>query len=174
MKLVVQTGRDAGREFPLTGSIISIGRGPGNDIVPNDSQVSRRHAELRRQGSKLAITDLGSTNGTFINDVRLRAPQLLRHGDRVRVGTTTYSFRMMPSAPPMGEAVRQPVARQGTSPLPFFLAAVAILIVIALVLFAPGHRHSKHTIQRRCADNREDLWRISCLHLNDRYPSGGS
>jgi pSer/pThr/pTyr-binding forkhead associated (FHA) protein len=93
MKLVVQTGREAGREFPLTRSIITIGRDPGSDIVPSDSQISRQHAEICRQGNEFVITDLGSTNGTFINnDVRLSAPQVLQHGDKVRVGTTTFSF----------------------------------------------------------------------------------
>lgn len=140
MKLIAQTGPSAGKEFPLTKEVITIGRGSGNDIVLPDPRVSRQHAEIRRQDDEFIITDLGSTNGTFVNGVRIEEPQPLRRGDRIEIGTTAFLFQTVPSeevAPAPAIAPPGPPAR-GRRLAPVFMAAVgAVLFVLAFVgLFA--------------------------------------
>ena len=74
---------------------ISIGRVAGNDVVLNDAGVSSRHARLEWSGGALRVTDLGSTNGTFVNGARLapNAAKSLAPGDRLRFGKLDYSLR---------------------------------------------------------------------------------
>ena len=76
----------AGSEYPLTPGA-TIGR-EGCDIVLGDPQVSRRHAAMRRLDSGPAIEDLGSTNGTFVNDHRIAAPTVVGPGDSLSLGGT--------------------------------------------------------------------------------------
>ena len=81
-----------GREHPLTGESIIIGRALENDIVITSKRVSREHARVRREGWRVILDDLGSTNGTFLNDERVLASQELHDGDRVTVGDVTLIF----------------------------------------------------------------------------------
>jgi predicted component of type VI protein secretion system len=72
---------------------LTIGRDPSNDIVINDPQVSRQHARVTRQGQMVVIEDLGSTNGSFANGVRLTGPHVMSNGDVIGLGdgvTLTY------------------------------------------------------------------------------------
>ncbi len=80
-------------EHPLRHAL-SIGRDAANDIVRRDTTVSRRHAMLIWAEARWLIEDLGSANGTFVNDVRVPfgSPHPLRHGDRIGVGSTTLLF----------------------------------------------------------------------------------
>jgi diguanylate cyclase (GGDEF)-like protein len=64
----------------------TLGRQPDNDIVLSDESASRKHAEITMQEDKLVITDLKSTNGTFVNRDRLTKPVILRSGDQIRIG----------------------------------------------------------------------------------------
>lgn len=95
-KVVVRPLQDAGeasREFALTGQNISIGRSPSCEIVlENDQLTSRRHALLRYDGAHYTIVDLGSSNGTFVNDTEIRDATPLSHGDRVIVGEHELLF----------------------------------------------------------------------------------
>jgi pSer/pThr/pTyr-binding forkhead associated (FHA) protein len=70
-----------------------IGRLPECGVVLQDSNVSRRHAELRRNGEVVVVTDLGSTNGTRVNGTPVRE-QVLSSGDEVSVGSTRLVFEM--------------------------------------------------------------------------------
>jgi predicted component of type VI protein secretion system len=72
--------------FVLEGNSASIGRESGNAVVINDPEVSRRHVKLTLQGESYVIEDLGSTNGTFVNQTRLTGPYMLKHGDVVSLG----------------------------------------------------------------------------------------
>ena len=67
-----------------------FGRHPGSEIVLDDISVSRVHAEVRRGPEGLVVTDLGSLNGTYVNQRRVDAA-VLRHGDELQVGR----FRMI-------------------------------------------------------------------------------
>jgi hypothetical protein len=81
-----------GREHPLEAETMTIGRAVENDIVITSKRVSREHARAERQGRRWLLADLGSTNGTFLNDERLLAPVELRDGDRVSIGDVVLSF----------------------------------------------------------------------------------
>ena len=71
-----------------------IGRGRDCDIVFDDAGVSRRHAELRPDGERWSIEDLGSTNGVYLNGRQVHGPQVLQPGDRVEVGSTKIVFEL--------------------------------------------------------------------------------
>jgi DNA-binding response OmpR family regulator len=81
-----------GREHPLTGESITIGRALENDIVVTSKRVSRAHARVRREGRRVLLEDLGSTNGTFLNDERVLAPTPLRDEDHIAVGDVPLTF----------------------------------------------------------------------------------
>lgn len=78
----------------LAGERMSVGKDETNDIaLDGDETVSRLHAVLEQFPAGWCVTDLGSSNGTFVNGERIFAPQRLRHGDEVRVGRTRLLFR---------------------------------------------------------------------------------
>jgi DNA-binding response OmpR family regulator len=81
-----------GREHPLTGDTITIGRAVENDIVITSKRVSREHAHVRREGWHAILEDLGSTNGTFLNDERVLTPMELHDKDRIMIGDVTLIF----------------------------------------------------------------------------------
>lgn len=92
-RLVMSQGPQPGQTFPLDKDSLTLGRDPGTDIVINDPQVSRQHARITRQGGLMVIEDLGSTNGTFVNGMRLTGPHTLTSGDVIGLGdavTLTY------------------------------------------------------------------------------------
>jgi len=80
-----------GDRFTLTESIISIGRHPDCNLVLADPNVSRNHAEIRPQGDRYAVVDLGSTNGSRVNGVRVDT-QVLTDGDELMFGNTRMRF----------------------------------------------------------------------------------
>lgn len=69
------------------GARVRIGRSPGHELSIADDFVSTDHAEVVPGPDGPVLTDLGSTNGTLVNDVRVTAPTLLAPGDDVEVGT---------------------------------------------------------------------------------------
>ncbi len=81
----------SGDRFSLTESIITVGRHPDSNLVLADPNVSRNHAEIRPQGEHFAVVDLGSTNGTKVNGVRV-STQVLQDGDEVAFGNTRMRF----------------------------------------------------------------------------------
>jgi hypothetical protein len=82
-----------GRRTVLSGSKVVIGRSRDCDIVVSDPNVSRRHAELRRDDGRWTIFDLGSTNGIKVNGRRV-SDATLREGDRVTLGVTDLTFEL--------------------------------------------------------------------------------
>jgi adenylate cyclase len=69
-----------------------IGRSPDASIRLVDGGVSRQHATIRRDGHLYWVSDLGSANGSFVNDVAVSTARALRHGDRVQFGTSSFVF----------------------------------------------------------------------------------
>ena len=82
-----------GRRVQIGTEPLVIGRLPECGVVLADSNVSRRHAELRRAGDSVVLTDLGSTNGTRVNGAPIRE-RVLVSGDEVSVGSTRLIFEM--------------------------------------------------------------------------------
>lgn len=82
----MHAGPTPGKVFDLEGMVITLGRDSSNEVVVNDPEVSRKHARLTFQGGTWVIEDLGSTNGTFVNEARLSGPHALRLGDVVGLG----------------------------------------------------------------------------------------
>jgi hypothetical protein len=82
-----------GRRVQIGTEPLVIGRLPECGVVLADSNVSRRHAELRRSGDSVVLTDLGSTNGTRVNGAPIRE-RVLVSGDEVSVGSTRLIFEM--------------------------------------------------------------------------------
>lgn len=79
--------------FTIRDGATSLGRSSASDIVlKNDDFASGRHAQLTRHGGLLYVEDLGSTNGTFVNGRKTVGATPLRHGDTVRVGSTTFRY----------------------------------------------------------------------------------
>ena len=91
-RLVVKSGDAVGTEYPIRHDGLLIGRHEQCEIVIANPLISRRHSQILFDGSYCTIEDLGSTNGTFVNDRRLTAPHVLRSGDRVRIGDVLLIF----------------------------------------------------------------------------------
>jgi hypothetical protein len=91
-RLVVESvpGLARGMSYDVSAGA-TLGRGDV-EIQLEDPFASSRHAQLIRQGAILVIEDLGSTNGTYLNDELLRGPRPLHPGDRVRIGDSTFSY----------------------------------------------------------------------------------
>ncbi len=83
----------SGREHQLRGDITIVGRAVECDIVITSKRVSREHARLVRQGRRVMLEDLNSTNGTFLNQERILEPMELRDGDIVSIGDVKFTFR---------------------------------------------------------------------------------
>lgn len=95
--LVVKTGSLAGRRITIDREMI-VGRENTDVVFEDDGEVSRRHAVLRPAGGGVEIEDLGSTNGSFVNDRRIEGPTTLSVGDNVRIGQTTLAVEAAPGA----------------------------------------------------------------------------
>ena len=83
----------AGRRFSLARPTTLLGRSPGCDLYIPDRRASRRHAEIAWDGEICTLRDLDSDNGTFLNGLRLAAPQTLTDGDQIAVASATFTFR---------------------------------------------------------------------------------
>jgi pSer/pThr/pTyr-binding forkhead associated (FHA) protein len=78
----------------LTTERSTIGKAEENDVaLPDDATASHLHAVLERFAAGWCVTDLGSSNGTWVNGDRIWAPRRLRNGDEIRVGQTRLVFR---------------------------------------------------------------------------------
>lgn len=93
LSLLVTGGPLTGTLLPLHGGqTVTIGRSPASTLVLDDKYASGNHASLTLQGDSWVLTDLGSTNGTFVDQERLSAPVVLVPGISVRVGQTTFEL----------------------------------------------------------------------------------
>ncbi len=90
--MVVIYGLDLGRKFDLLGETIIIGRSSKADIQIDQDSVSRNHAKIVSDGRTVKIEDLGSTNGTYVNDEQVKGDLSLRNGDLVKIGRTIFKY----------------------------------------------------------------------------------
>lgn len=83
----------AGDVYPLSASPLTVGRGSNNDVpIGADEYASSRHARFEPRHDGVWVEDIGSTNGTFVNGIRLTHERRLTAGDVVRVGETDLRF----------------------------------------------------------------------------------
>lgn len=149
--LTIHKGPNAGSTYPLPGSSITLGRRADNDIVIDDPMVSRHHARITWKGNAFLLEDLGSANGTWVNDVRITRPAPLRSGDLIGLSQEVLlvfsdqpqadetmheaSARgiSVPVAVPPSPPPAPPAARSGRGWLAFGLGGLmAILGILAL------------------------------------------
>jgi hypothetical protein len=158
-ELVMRTGPAPGKVFALTKNELFIGRDINNVIVINDSEISRQHCHLVLTSEGYAIEDMGSTNGTFVNQNRVTGQQLLRSGEVIRLGdnvtllyqvigagadATVAARGNMPPPPPAartappprvsyaGQVPEGPAKAGGKSSRNIILIAVAALLVLGV------------------------------------------
>ena len=72
----------------------TLGRSRECEIVVDDANVSRQHAELRPRGGAWVVTDLGSTNGTRLNGRTIHGPEVVRPGDEIEIGASVITFEL--------------------------------------------------------------------------------
>ena len=91
--LVVEGGPEDGESMPLTEPTVTLGRALDSDVVVPDKGVSRRHAALVWTEVGYSVKDLSSTNGTFLNGVRIdETEHLLKDSDSIRLGEGSFSY----------------------------------------------------------------------------------
>jgi Protein of unknown function (DUF3662)/FHA domain len=83
-----------GRRMVVGPAGVTIGRSRQSDIVVDDPNVSRQHAEIRPRGGSWVLTDLGSTNGSILNGRRIDGPEVLKPGDQIEIGTSAMTFEL--------------------------------------------------------------------------------
>ena len=139
-KLTVAGGVGSGSSWTIDGgtpSRLLIGQSAASDVRLEDPLVSRRHAAVESSGSKLRLTDLGSTNGTFVNGVEVEEA-LLRGGEEIRVGATRLTVELvdatavvrLPRAFGFGKLVGSSPAMRRLYPLCARLAASDVSVLI--------------------------------------------
>jgi hypothetical protein len=94
-RLVVERapGHDPGMIYDLGGDVV-LGRGEAAEIRLSDPFASSSHARVYEQGKILVVEDLGSTNGTYLNEELLDGPRPLHPGDHVRIGDSEFTFEV--------------------------------------------------------------------------------
>lgn len=131
-RLTIRKGPLPGKVYDLAKSVLVLGREVKNDIVINDSEISRQHVRLTEQPSGWQVEDLASTNGAFVNGERISGPRLLKPGDVLGLGETVeleyaavreaadVTMMAAPDAPP---AVETPAPAEAPAPGLFSLPA---------------------------------------------------
>ncbi len=112
MRAWLETGNGLKREV---GIVLHLGRGRDNDIPLPGKEVSRHHAMICRDRAGWWLIDLDSSNGTWLNDVALKQPRLLRDGDRIRIAAYEFAFSQSGEADPPH---RRPVPTEEQTTLP--------------------------------------------------------
>lgn len=127
--LVVRSGPEPGKQYRLTSETVHLGRHHSNDIAFASQDVSRHHARLIFTGAGYAVEDLGSSNGTYVNDEQIEGLRPLADGDVVRLGSSiTLAYKVLaeaaevhseavPPAIPHGQQVSPRRAMAVTAPM---------------------------------------------------------
>jgi pSer/pThr/pTyr-binding forkhead associated (FHA) protein len=92
--VIVISGALSGQRIAVGAQPLTVGKGPATLQITDDPAVSTRHAQIAIDRGMFVITDLGSTNGTFVNNQRITTPVRLSDGDLVRFGNTQIKFRV--------------------------------------------------------------------------------
>jgi len=92
-ELVIHRPQGRPSVVPLDGTDITFGRSPSATVRLDDGYVSERHARVYREGDEWLVSDLGSTNGTLLNQVKVTSPTPIAAGDQLRIGKTVIEVR---------------------------------------------------------------------------------
>lgn len=93
LRIILRDGSVVERD--ITQNEVTLGKGPQNDVILADASVSSAHAVIRFEDGAYKINDLGSRNGTLVNDARLGAePRAIQHGDLIKMGHCALTFRL--------------------------------------------------------------------------------
>ena len=95
--LKVVGGKNDGRQIKISVPEFVIGRGDKAHLKPSSELISRMHCAIRLKEGKVEVEDLGSRNGSFINDEQLSAPRIAKSGDRLRVGNLNFEILIDPT-----------------------------------------------------------------------------
>ncbi len=90
--VVVEGDKYKGKGFSL-GDELTVGRAEKCDLILDDAYVSQMHARIFSRGEGFVVEDMGSTNGTYLNQRRITSPVELQRGDRVKIGKTVLEMR---------------------------------------------------------------------------------
>jgi ABC-2 type transport system ATP-binding protein len=141
--LAIVEGEEAGREFSVTRTTL-IGRDPNSDVVLEDSGVSGRHASLVPVDGGIAVEDLGSRNGTFVNGSRVSGTHHLQSGDRLQLGTTVLEVRAASVSPASRQQTRvtevPPSVATQVAAAPAVPTRVRQIPNLPVLVFVGGHQ----------------------------------
>ena len=105
-ELLIQGPDGHTKTVPLTGPRLSVGRASAAELCfPEDAGLSRQHFAFEPEGDDWTVQDLGSKNGTFVNNIPLKARLILQPGDRITAGHLVIVFAPRPDAPRQGVVV---------------------------------------------------------------------
>jgi len=90
--VIVAPAEQKGRSFELNGEL-TVGRAAGCQVALEDNYVSQLHARVFTRDGAVWVEDLGSTNGTYVNDRRVSSPLAVRRGDQLKVGSTVLELK---------------------------------------------------------------------------------
>ena len=126
VSLVVASGPHKGKAIPVPGAQLVIGRAEGCHLRPASPAVSNKHTAVVVRGGKVFVSDLGSTNGTFVNDAQVSGEVEVKAGDRLKVGPLDFTIDvaastaagMKPVAPPKPAAAAETANAAALNPTP--------------------------------------------------------
>ena len=129
VELKVVSGSRAGMVIPITGSQFMIGRAEDCQLKPRSELISRYHCALLTETSYVAVRDLGSKNGVYVNGERIGVEQELKNGDRLAIGPLEFEIVIAAAEPvatdPVAELVARVVASDSITPVQAAPAAPA-------------------------------------------------
>jgi predicted component of type VI protein secretion system len=110
-KLIVASGKSAGRTISLKNGRLLIGRAETCDVRPLGEEVSRKHCEIVLEADGLTVVDCGSRNGTFVNGAKIAAKVTVKDGDIIRVGPLEVKVSVSKPEAPAAPAAMDDVSR---------------------------------------------------------------
>src|SRR5262245_32520017 len=117
LRIILRDGSVVERD--ITQNEVAIGKGPQNDIILADASVSSAHAVIRFEDGAYKILDLGSRNGTLVNDARLGPePRAIQHGDLIKMGHCALTFRLKEASDTVSMPQRTLIMSPTGTPLP--------------------------------------------------------
>jgi pSer/pThr/pTyr-binding forkhead associated (FHA) protein len=107
LRLKVLEGKHAGREIRISGAKFLIGRSEECQLRPSSDSISRRHCELQIEDGRATVRDLGSRNGTLVNEERVDGAHVLKTGDLLTIGALRFEVNLTTDL----AARKQPIVR---------------------------------------------------------------